>query len=241
MKIKFLIAALLVFTVGHSQNNDDKIKILQNLFTSNEIKNLRGQKIFETKLYESYASIPIKDCRFIDFGDSISAMAFNIYLSDDPDQYIFMIKEGIKNMDDITEYTLFQGGGERLMQVIFYDMKNNKFPGNGDNFLIRNLSWIPSGLGDLTEIFEMNCFDNIKTSDHTCILNIIQCPDCLGGLHYVFKYQNGNILTSSAVDGCFENVVQDGNKLYINMITNCYEYEYDGETPRIEKNLLFGW
>lgn len=226
---------------AQSIENDSKIEILKNVFSDYEIKSIKRQDVFITKVWEKNASIPLNRTTHISFDDSISALAFEIYLSDDSLQYIYMVQEGIGNMIDITEYTKFQGGGERLIQVIFFDTKNKKFLGKGKNFPLSGFSWIPNGYGDLMEINEIESFKKIKGSTHACLLNMIECPDCLGGLHYIFKFNKGKILTSKRIDGCFEDIVEENNKLYINLITNCYEYEYDGMTPRIQKEFLFKW
>jgi hypothetical protein len=93
---------------GQEPSHQESIQILKNVFSDYEVKSIKRQQVFITKVWEKHASIPLNRTTHISFDDSISALAFEIYLSDDPLQYIFMVQEGIGNMIDITEYTNFK-------------------------------------------------------------------------------------------------------------------------------------
>lgn len=243
MKIQLLILSFFLCSFSFSQNVncEKKLNILKKVFREYEIKTYGNEKVFETKVWEKHATINFKQCYVADFSNGIVALAFNIYLSDDPDQYQYMIEEGIQMMGEITENSLFQGGDQRLIQVIFYDTKHNKFLGKGKGFPLKNFEWLISGMGDVATI---NCIEHFKKLDagsNTCILTITECPSCLGGLNYVFKYHNGTVLTSEPVDACYEKVYVKANKMYMKVINNCYEYEYDGIPPITEDQFLFQW
>lgn len=234
---------LMVYSLSNAQKTDCdmKLDILKKVFTTYEIKHYADEKVFETKVWDTHATIEFKNCYVINFEQGIKALAFNIYLSDDPKEYQYMAEEGIYNKTDVDETTDFQGGGQRLIQVLFYDLKNGKFIGKPKGFPIDKLSWIPEGMDDLTEINEIRSFKKNDASKNTCILTIDECPDCLGGLHYVFKLNGSEILTSKAFDGCFDSICEKNNKLIVKLISNCYEVEYDGMKAEIEEDVLFQW
>ena len=245
--MKKILILLSIFLMPYSSGNaqktdcDTKLNILKKVFTTYEIKQYADEKVFETKVWEKHATIAFNNCYVIKFDQGIRALAFNIYLSDDPKEYQYMVEEGIYNMIDVDETTDFQGGGQRLIQVIFYDMNKGKFLGKPTGFPIDNLSWIPKGMGDLMEINEIRSFKKNDASKNTCVLTIDECPDCLGGLHYVFKLHGSEILTSKSFDGCFDSVYAKNNRLIVKLITNCYEVEYYDEKAVIEEDVLFQW
>ena len=235
----FIISGSLVY--GQKADCDLKLEILKKVFKNYEIIHYEDQKVFETKVWEKHASIAFKDCYVILFNEGITAIAFNIYLSEDPKQYQYMIEESIYNLTDIDDTNLFQGGDERLIQVIFYDRKNDKFLGKAKGFPIDKLTWLPEGTGDVTTLNTIGNFSKIESSENSCILTIFECPECLGGLNYVFKFHKGEILTSKGIDGCYKSIYEKSNRLIMKIITNCYENQYDDEPAQIEEEFLFKW
>lgn len=243
MRTLLFIIFMITVSISYGQKTDCdlKLEILKNVFKTYEIKHYEDQKVFETKVWEKHAVIAFKYCYIIQFNEGITALAFNVYLSEDPKQYQYMIEEGIYNLMDVDDTNLFQGGDERLIQVIFYDRKNNKFLGKAKGFPIDKLTWIPEGMGDMTTLNTIKSFSKTDASNNTCILSIEECPDCLGDLNYVFKFHKGEILTSKGIDRCYESIYEKNNRLILKIITNCYENQYYDEPAQIEEELLFTW
>jgi len=224
-----------------AQTQPKKADILKSLFAEYTIKHYSDKEVLETTVWGKHATIPIKKCYAIKLDNGIVALAFNIYLSEDSKQYQYMVEEGVYNMIEISESNSFKGGGERLIQVLFYDTKNDKFLGKGKDFPLKGFSWVPTGMGDMTTINEIHSFDKLDASMDACILNITECPSCESGLHYVFKLHNGEILTSEGVSKCYEKIYVNNNKLIMKVITNCYNHMTEGESALTEDKDLFSW
>ena len=93
----------------------------------------------------------------------------------------------------------------------------------------------------MTTLNTIDKFIKIESSENTCILTIFECPDCLGGLKYVFKFYKEEILSSKGIDSCYESVYEKNNSLIMKIITNCYENQYDNEPAQIQEEMLFIW
>ncbi len=69
----------------------------------------------------------------------------------------------------------------------------------------------------------------------------MNCMECLGGLHYVFKLQNMKVLTSEGIIGCSDSVYKKDNTLIMKMIDNCEDHYYEGDSKIIIEKVLFSW
>lgn len=246
--MKTLLVLILVFGVLQPAYSDDdpdiKIKILQSVFKYSKLVEHKGEKIIETKTRGKFATIPIDDshCRLLKLQNNIVALAFNIYLSDNAMHYKKMENAGLYNFMDLEKGSELEAltKNERLIQVIFYDIKKNKFLGKADGFPIEGLPWLPTGMGDVTEIIEISDFKPIDKAKYSCYLGLTECPDCNNSI-YFFKYREGKVLASKKYSGCYESIIETGRKILGKQITNCYEHYYDNEPPKYEVVILLNW
>ena len=243
MKTIIIIAIFFISTTSYAQENDYDLKhqILTGVFKTNEIKNIENQKVFETTIWGKHATIPFNNCHPLVVNEGLAAMAFEIFLADDPADYERMIKTGINNL---FEGEGFKGGDQRLVQVIYYDIDNNKFLGKAKGFPLKEYPWIQDNIESWSDMTLIIDFSNVHIPHDICKLTIYESLDNLeglGGKHYVFKYNYNEILTSKAIEGCYESIYKENNSLIIKIITNCEEHHYDGEPKQIKEVLLFKW
>lgn len=246
--MNFFLALIFVFGIFLPANSDDdsniKINILQSVFKYSKLIEYEGEKILETKARGKFATIPIDDgkCRLLKFQNNIVALAFNIYLSDNEMHYKKMRKAGLYNFMDLEKGSELQAltKNERLIQLIFFDLKKNKFLAKADGFPIEGLDWLPTGMGDVTLIVEISDLKTINKSKYSCYLALTECPDCNNSI-YCFKYLSGKVLSSKKHRGCYESIVESGKKIMGKEITNCYEHNYDNEPPKYEIVTLLKW
>lgn len=245
MKSLFLIFTISFFLPVFSQDHTElKIKVLQSVFKYSTLITYENEKILETKARNKFASIPIdaNKCSLLKFQNNIVALVFNIYLSDNKLHYKKMRKAKLYNFMDLEKDSELQilTKNERLIQVIFYDLKKDKFLGKAEKFPIEGLDWLPTGMGDVTQIIDISDFKLINKSKYSCYLSLTECPDCNNST-YCFKYVNGKVFSSKKYSKCFESIVESGKKIMGKEITNCYEYNYDSEAPKYEIVTLLKW
>ena len=246
--MKVILSLIFVFGIFfYTYSNDDteiKIKILQSVFKYSTLIEYEGEKILETKARERFATIPVGDtkCRLLRFQNNIVALVFNIYLSDDAIHYKEMKKAGLYNFMDLEKNSKLQSltKNERLIQLIFYDLKKNKFLAKANNFPIEGLDWLPTGMGDVTQIIEISDLKIINKTKFSCYLSLTECPDCNNSI-YCFKLNEGKVLSSKKYSGCYESIIETGRKILGKEITNCYEYNIDNEQRTYEIVTLLKW
>jgi len=234
-----------IFLPTHTDSDTEiKIKILQAVFKNSTLIEYEGEKILETKVRERFATIPIVDskCRLLKFQNNIVALVFNIYLSDNELHYKKMKNAGLNNFMDLDNGSELKSltENERLIQVLFYDLAKNKFLAKSNGFPIEGLPWLPTGLGDMTQIIVISDFKLINKSKFSCYLSLTECPDCNNSI-YCFKYREGKVLASKKYSGCYQSIVETGRKILGKEITNCYEHNIDDEPATYEIVTLLKW
>jgi len=232
----------LFFQVYSVDDTELKIKILKSVFKYSKLIEYEGEKILETKARDKFATIVIDNCHLLKFQNNIVALAFNIYLSENELHFKKMRKAKLYNFMDLEKGSELQAltKNERLIQLIYFDLKNNKFLAKAEGFPIEGLDWLPTGMGDVTLIMEISDLKLISKAKYSCYLSLAECPDCNNST-YCFKYINGKVLSSKKHGGCFESLVESGKKIMAKKITNCYEYNYDNEPPKYEIVTLLKW
>ncbi len=242
--MKFSLALIFIFGIFSANNSEIKIKVLQSVFTQSKLLEYKGEKILETKARGKFATIPIDDnsCRLLKFENNIVALAFNIYLSDNENDYRKMKDAGLYNFMDVEEGSDLETltKNERFIQLIFYDIKKNKFLGKAEGFPIEGLDWLPTGMGDVTTIIEIDNLKPINKNKYSGYLSLTECPDCTNST-YCFKYSDGKVLVSKKYTGCYESIIESGRKIMGKEITNCYENTYDNEQAKYEIVTLLKW
>ncbi len=233
------------FVQTYSQDDTQlEVKILQAVFKFSKLTEYEGEKILETKARGKFATIPINNGKYslLKFQNNIVALVFNIYLSENESHYKKMRMAGLYNFMDLEKDSELQAltNNERLIQLIFFDTKKNKFLAKADGFPIEGLAWLPTGMGDLTQIIAISELKPINKAKYSCYLKLTECPDCNNST-YCFKYLNDKVLSSKKFNGCYESFVESGKKIMGKEITNCYEYNYDNEPPKYEIVTLLKW
>jgi len=247
----FILFLFFSFSIFAQNSNDDlKLQILKGVFNTHEIKQIMDIKVFETTVWGKHATIPLNNCHPVTVDEGVAAMAFDIFLADDPGDYERMINTGILNL---IEGEGFKGGDQRLLQVIYYDTDNDKFLGKGKGFPLKGYPWIQDNLSNWSDLTLINDFSytilsqidysEIVISPYTCILTVndLDNPEGYGGKHYIFKYHNGKVLTSKGIEGCYESVYEKNKSLIMKIITNCDNHYYEGDPKIIKEELLFKW
>lgn len=238
-----LISALIIFSsVCYSQKSDCDItlNILKKVFTKYEVKYIKDHQVFVTEVWENHAIIPLKECFIVELDNGITALAFNIFMTDTPEDYENMINENIVHELEINEETKYQGTGERLIQVIFYDTKNDKFSGKPEDFPIAELSWVTEGYTYPQRTDIIKTFKKIKGCTNTILLTVQEYGGFSEGLHYFFKYHKGEILTAS-LRTCIESIQEQNNKLMVHHIPNCSEVDVSGAEPENVFRIILKW
>lgn len=233
----FILLITMSFTFGNEDDKEIITKILTSVFADCEIKEFRDSETIKTKLRGRYAWIPLGKSHMVKFSDELVALAFEIYLSPNSDDYSKIEMTGFNDpgYEDIAN-------NERLIQVIYYDIKNNKFLGKPNGFPINGLKWMPLGFGDLMEIMSIKSLEIPINGKNSCYLNIDECPDCLGGVTYCFKYLGANtVLTSNKYTDYFQEIKELHNNVKGKIITNCYENQYDSMEPEYKVIDLISW
>ena len=173
-------------------------------------------------------------------GDGIKAIAFDIYMSDDKDDYSNMLKEGITMELDIDNTSLYQGTGERLIQVIFYDTQKDKFLGKPEGFPVAELLWIDQGYTSPLRKDRIKTFKKVEDCTNTILLTIEEYSGYSQGLHYFLKYRDDKILTAS-LRTCIEKIYEQKNRLFVHHIENCIDVEYNDSIPENVFRIILKW
>jgi len=243
MMKNYLLLILMVvslFTTGQNNDCNVTIDILKKVFPENKIKQIENQKVFETTVWENYATIPLTDCHIVNLDSGICAIAFDIFMTDIPENYENMIKEKITQELEINESSKYQGTGERLIQVIFYDINNNTFLGKPEDFPISELLWIDQGYTSPLRTDKIKVFKKVENCTNTILLTIEEYTNSPSALHYIFKYHEGKILTKS-LNTCIEKIYEQKNMLFVHHIENCSEVEEEGAVPENVFSIVFRW
>lgn len=242
MRTFLLITIILQFSFSYGQKSecDISLSILKKIFTKYEIKQIENQKVFETVVWEKNAIIPIDECHVVELYPGLTAIAFEIYLSEEPNDYETMLKENITMEVDINESSLYQGQGERLIQVIFYDTIKDKFLGKPEGFPIAELSWIDQGYTFPLKTNNIKILKKIEDCKNTILLTIQVYSGVPEGLHYFFKYHEDKILTATLIT-CIEKIYEQKNRLYVHHIDNCFEVEFGDEEPENVFRIILEW
>lgn len=233
---------ILHFSFGYGQRTECDVTqdILKKIFTKYEIKQIEDQQVFETTVWDKHASIPLTKCHVVDLYAGIKAVTFNIYLSEDPNDYQNMLKESITMELDIDESSLYQGHGERLIQVIFYDTVKDKFLGKPENFPIAELSWVDQGYTSPLRTDIIKTFKKVEDCKNTILLTIEEYDGYSQGLHYFFKYHDDKIMTAS-IRTCIEKIYEQKNRLFVKHTDNCLDVEYEDADEEIVFRIILEW
>ncbi len=230
MKRLFIILPIfLIFQLccsGQANKQKQFLQVLESLFPHYEKQTIKSQEVFETKVWDKHATIPLNYCDIVNLEDGISAVAFSIYLSDYPEDYKIMIEEELITEDQIGEDSEFNGGGERLIQVIFYNFTEDKFIGKPEDFPISGLLWIPKVMNIPLEHTYVESFTKSNKCKNTCILTMAEYSDMYPvKLYCVFKYHNNKILSSELFRGWLNSIYEKDNRLIAKMNENYHETE----------------
>jgi len=239
-----LLAIVFQSIVSAKSNIETKIKILNGLFSNCQLKSFDGKQAIVTTARNQAAVIPLNDEEFklLTFDKGVCIAVFNIYLSDNEDDYGNMKKAELYNFMDLTPGDKLEHlkKNERLIQVIAYDLNKNKFIAKANTFPIEKLDWLPTGMGDLTQYESVSNFVKINPTGISCYLQMSECPDC-SNVYYFMKLIGNELKCSSKHAGCFENIRELQTKITADQITNCYEAEYNGEQPEKQQVELLSW
>jgi len=242
--MKTIITMLILLSAlnGWSQYSDctKTIQILKKLFPKNEVKFIEAETVFFTEVWDHNAAIPVTECAIAETDNNLTVIAFEIYLSDDPSNYENMIREDIFIDSQINETTKYQGYGERLIQVIFYDLKNDKFIGKPDGFPLAEMTWINQDMNGSIRTDRIVDFKAIENCTNTFLLSIEEFETDPKKMHYFFKYLDGKILVKS-LNTCIESIQEQKNLLMVHHIENCTEVEEEGAEPENVFRILFRW
>lgn len=226
-KICFLLMLYSSVVFGQTSVDSRIFHVFDALFPNYERMKVKNTEFIETKVWNQPANIPLYTCKIADLDNEVAAITFTIFISENKGDYRAMLEEEINFETDIEENSNFKGGGERLIQVIFFDFKKNKFIGKPAGFPLSGFPWISK---ELTLPLEYTSVDRIvksKKVPNSCYLEISEYSDMYPiKLYYVFMYHNSTIYVSDAFRGWLEEIYMDGDQL----MAKIYDDYYQGET-----------
>jgi hypothetical protein len=243
MKQLILCLSLLhiIITIsGQSSDQKVSLQILKHLFPKYTISQFEGDKLFVTEVWENHATIPLKECMTVELDNQVHALAFEIYMSDVPEDYLNMRKGKIVKESMINEASTYKGTGERLIQVAFYDLKKNSFIGKPEGFPLAEMLWIDQDFTDPPRTDKILTFKKIENCTNTIILSIEEYENAKPQMHYFFKYHDDQILSKS-LKTCIESFQEKNNRLWVHHIENCEEVENEGAVPENVFRVIFKW
>jgi hypothetical protein len=235
--ILFTLAFLLLF--NHSEAQESKrekfLHVIEALFPNYELLMYQDYDIIITKVWDMHATIELDYCEIAELEKGIHAIAFEIYLSENPEDYEIMKLNEIYALDEVEEDSEFTGGDQRLIQVVFYDFINDTFIGKPTGFPLSGFPWLPY---EITIPVEFTTIERFKTSadcENTCVLTIQEFSDMYPiKLYYVFKYHENEILNSGPIKGLLQGVYQEGNMI----MGKFEEYNDVGEFEEYEEPIM---
>jgi len=242
MKTIIIILFTISITIVSAQNTDceKNMQILKKLFKRYEVKQIEDQMVFITDVWGNHASIPVTDCYVVEIENGITAIAFDIYMTDVSNDYENMLREDICIDSQINESTKYKGLGERLIQVVFYDLINDMFIGKPEGFPIAELTWTDQDINGLMRTDKIVGFKKIENCTNTILLSIQEYKDSPKKLHYFFKYHEGEIMTKS-LNTCIESIQEQNNKLMVHHIENCLQVTEENAVPENVFRIIFKW
>ena len=182
MKNLIVILSLFLLQINcfsQTKSNDFlKKMILENIFNVKEIVTANNYgnniEIVITGLRDNYASIPLDKCFLIQMSDDLVAMAFEIYLSENQYDYKRLI-DTLDCFEFPDQFAYFEKvdinkNKVKLIQLIYFDLKNKKFIGKPEGFPLEQNFWIPEGYGDASQNFFIESFKSIADSKYGCKL-----------------------------------------------------------------------
>ena len=237
MKKCILIAVLsiLIFNLSQAQKTkrDKFMQVINTKYPKHEIDTVKNSEIILTRIWEMYATIPVEESHIADFEGGIGAICFTVYLSESSKDFEIMKSEDITSMDQVDNRSEFTGGSQRLIQVIFYDFKNDKYLGKPEQFPITGLPWIPEYFEIPLEHTFVESLLPVKDSDNTCLLTIAEFSnEHPEKLYYVFKFHENKLLCSKPHRGSLKELKAEKNKI-IGIFYGLEEYKNSGEFEKI--------
>ncbi len=248
IKRSFLCILSLFFSISIAQNvkaqDAIKLQILRNLFNKHQLNTYNNKEVFSTIARNKFASIPLTDeeSKLLELYDGIFAFLFTIYLSDNEEDYETLENSNFDLMDVIVNqdpvYELHKN--ERLIQLILYDIKQDKFIAKPDHFPIEELQWFSAAYGDTYYYISIISFDAINNDDKTFYLKLNGCGECESSF-YFFHFDNDIIAVSDEIKGCLKNIRVVGNEIAVTKIINCYDAELNGEEAVTKELTVLRW
>jgi len=238
---KTIIVPFIIFlfiysvSVGQTGHRDKFLHVIEKLFPHHEIDMVRNNEVIYTEVWDKHAAIPVYYDDIAELEDGIHVLAFTIYLSDNPNDYRIMKEKELITLEDINEDSEFTGGDQQLIQIVFYDFKNDKFLGKPQGFPISGIAWLPEEFNIPLEITYVESLRTYAECKNTCVLTIAEYSDMYPvKLYYVFKYHNNEILNSGPLRGSILGIYEKKN-----MIFGVFEeYNDTGETEEYEEVIM---
>lgn len=169
-----------------SDDEYDMIRILNSLFeiqSSYRIKFIdkaeyeqnAPDNIFISRVRGRWGTIPLSSAKLKRFDSNVVGFSFEIFLSD----YELDYAKAKIQMDSLgfpAEYTFrseINKGKSKLLQFIFFDLKNLKFIGKPEDFPLEEKNyWFSSSFGDAGAfLFKVDSLENILNCDYGCVIN----------------------------------------------------------------------
>ncbi len=179
----FFTFLMLTGNILYGQN--EKIKdILNNVFEIQNVYTIYDDNVqvetLTTMLRGQWASIPLNQCYLLEFDSYTAALAFEIYLSDDQEDYK-LLKDTLNHLDFPENFSFiadFNEGKTKLIQLVYYNLKNKKFIGKPDDFPLEQDFWMADTYGDIgSKCMNIDAFEVIENSGSGCYL---MCSEEIG-------------------------------------------------------------
>jgi hypothetical protein len=223
-----------------------KRMILEKIFEVNDIVKIEDDdqnfEIVLTRLRSMYAAIPLNKCILVHMSDELVSMAFEIYLSENKYDYINML-DSLKYFEFPENYRYYakvNTNKVKLIQLIYFDLKNEKFIGKPEGFPLGQNLWMSVGYGDIgSPVLDLVSLSIISGSKLGCQLIYSDYIDDDTHLSLVvFRLKNNfngseiiksdaiHMGTSGALRGCierieFKNIKEDEFSIMGEKYTEC--------------------
>lgn len=227
------VSILFLFNICNAQKSkrDKFLQVINAKYPNHRIDTIKGTEVVLTKIWETHAVIPVDESHTIDFKAGIGAVCFTVYLSENPNDFEIMKSENIVTMEQVDEQSGFTGGDQRLIQLIFYDFKNDAYLGKPDEFPITGLPWVPEYFEIPLEHTFVENMVPVLVSDNTCLLTIAELGDeHPARLYYVIKFHKNKLYCSEPHRGSLIEIKAKKNAItatFMSLTEPNYLKEYE--------------